>query len=149
MNQTLEQKSLNIHIVEQLFTTVALLKKSGDDRVFKKFGLTTSLFATLTKIAAGNNSSTKLQKYIDGTPASITQKLKQLEKKGIITRRLNKDDKRRWIFEITEKGYQTLEEIQPIYEAQVAALFEGYEDTTKNNFLAVLKGLEERLRFEP
>ena len=146
MNNNPKQKSLNAHIVEQLFITVALLKKSGDKRIFKEFGLTTSLFATLTKIAAGKNSSTELQKYIEGTPASITQKLKQLEGKGIITRRLDEDDKRRWIFEITEKGYRILAEIQPIYEAQVAALFEKYDDTTKSGFLAVIKELEEKLR---
>jgi len=141
-----QQKSLNAHIVEQLFITVALLKKSGDTRIFKKFGLTTGLFAPLTMIAIGENSSTGLQKYIEGTPANITQKIKQLEKKGIITRRLDENDKRRWIFEITEKGYDILAEVQPVYEEQIAELFEVYDDATKNDLLVVLKGLEERLR---
>ncbi len=146
MKNNPEQKSLNAHIIEQLFVTVTLLKKSGDKRIFKKFGLTTSLFAVLTEIFNGNSSSTELQKYIEGTPASIAQKLKQLEGKGIIARRLDENDKRRWIFEITEKGYHVLSKIQPVYKSQLAALFEGYDDATKSDFLVILKELEERLR---
>lgn len=146
MHNKKEQDSLNAQIIEQLFVTTALLRKSGDNRIFKQFGLTTSLFAILTKIAAGKNSSSELQQDVEGTPASITQKLKQLEEKEIITRRWDENDKRRWNFDITDKGYRVLAEIYPVYEAQLARLLGEYTDTEKKGFLEVLIRMEEKLR---
>jgi MarR family 2-MHQ and catechol resistance regulon transcriptional repressor len=137
---------LNIQIIEQLYITTTLLKKRGDRDIFKAFGLTTSLFAILTKISAGKNSSSELQAYIEGTPASIAQKLRQLEEKGIITRRLDENDKRRWIFEITEKGQRILAEIQPVYETQLERLFDGYNQSTKSEILGILEELGTRLK---
>ena len=146
MTKKITQDSLNIQVVEQLFLTTALLKKSGDNRIFKKFDLTTNLYAVLAKIAAGKNSSSMLQEYVEGSPASITQKLNQLENKGIIERKLDKQDKRRWVFEITKKGQQILEELRPVYNEQLAALFDGYKKNQKDQFLEMLKELESRLR---
>ena len=146
MTKKNQQDSLNIQVVEQLFLTTALLKKSGDNRIFKKFDLTTNLYAVLAKIAAGKNSSSILQEYVEGTPASITQKLNQLENKGIIERKLDKADKRRWVFEITKKGRQILEELRPVYNEQLTTLFDGHNKTQKNQFLEVLKELEAKLR---
>lgn len=146
MAQKTKQESLNIQVVEQLFLSTTLLKKSGDKRIFKKFDLTTNLYAVLAKIAAGKNSSSILQEFVEGTPASITQKLNQLENKGIIGRKLDKQDKRRWVFEITKKGQQILDKIRPVYNEQLAALFEGYNETQKSRFFEMLKELEGRLR---
>ncbi len=146
MTQITKQESLNIQVVEQLFLTTALLKKSGDNRIFKKFDLTTNLYAVLVKIAAGKNSGSMLQEYVEGTPASITQKLNQLEKKGIIERKLDKHDKRRWVFDITKKGHRILDEIRPVYDEQLASLFQGFNKTQKSQFLKTLKELEGRLR---
>jgi MarR family 2-MHQ and catechol resistance regulon transcriptional repressor len=146
MNHIAGQDLFNTQIVEQLFITTALLRKAGDNRIFKRFGLTTGLFSVLIKIAAGKNSSSELQEYVEGTPASLTQKLKQLEEEQIITRRFDEKDKRRWIFDITEKGHRVLAEIQPVYEAQLLGLFEDYDEGAKSRFLEFLKELEERLR---
>jgi DNA-binding MarR family transcriptional regulator len=146
MSEKAQPESIDIQIVEQLFTTTALHRKSGDNFIFKKFGLTTSLYAILTKIAAGINSSSDLQIYIEGTPASITQKLNQLEKKGIITRHLDEQDKRRWNFKITPQGEQILESIYPVYEGQLQLLFQDYDRVAMTDFLEMLKQLEVRLR---
>ena len=108
--------------------------------------MTTNLYAVLAKIAAGKNSSSILQEYVEGTPASITQKLNQLENKGIIERKLDQQDKRRWVFIITKKGQQILNEIHPVYSEQLAALFAGYNEDQKSQFLEILKELEGRLR---
>lgn len=137
---------MNIQIVERLYVVTTLLKKSGDQRIFGKFGVTTSLFAILTKIADGKNTGIELQKYIEGTPASITQKLGQLEERGIIVRHLDVTDKRKWIFEITETGNQILSEIAPVYEAQLVELFATSDESAKGDFLAMLRELEDRLR---
>jgi DNA-binding MarR family transcriptional regulator len=146
MHNDRDSASLNIQVIERLYVVTALLKKKGDQKIFKKFGITTSLFAILTKIATGKTTGTELQKYIEGTPASITQKLGQLEERGIIARRLDEADKRKWIFEITDEGNRILSEIYPIYEAQLAELFANYDESTKDDFLATLLELEERLR---
>ena len=146
MHNNKDNPPLNTQIAERLYVVSTLLKKSGDQRIFKKFGITTSLFAILTKIAEGKNTGVALQKYIEGTPASITQKLGQLEDRGIVARRLDEVDKRKWIFEITEVGSQILSEVYPVYEAQLAELFAGHDESTKGDFLAMLLELEERLR---
>ncbi|MCP4130871.1 MAG: MarR family transcriptional regulator [bacterium] len=142
----MKKESINIEIIENLFTVSALLKKSGDTKIFKEFGLTTSLYAILAKIAAGKKTSSEIQKYIDGTPASITQKLKQLEEKNIISRRLNENDKRIWIFELTPAGKKILEKLYPIYEEKILGLFNEYDKATKSGFVKILKELEEKLR---
>jgi DNA-binding MarR family transcriptional regulator len=141
-----KNEALNIQIVERFYIVAALLKKSGDRRIFSKFGITTSLFAILTKIAEGKNTGVELQKVIEGTPASITQKLGQLEERGIIARRLDETDKRKWIFELTTAGERALSEIAPVYEAQIGELLAVYDELTKRNLLAMLVEMEERLR---
>lgn len=146
MHNGRDSESLDIRIVERLYVVTALLKKNGDQRIFKKFGITTSLFAILTKIADGKNTGSELQKYIEGTPASITQKLSQLEEREIVARRLDETDKRKWIFEITEEGNRILSEIYPVYAAQLAELFARHDESMKGDLLRVLLELEERLR---
>jgi MarR family 2-MHQ and catechol resistance regulon transcriptional repressor len=137
---------LNFQLVEQLYITATLLKKSGDRRIFGQFGLTTSLFAILTKIASGKDTSSELQEYIEGTPASITQKLRQLEKRGFITRRSDEADRRRWFFEITDHGWQVLARLQGVYQAQLAELFAGLDQKSKQNLLDALAELGTRLK---
>jgi MarR family transcriptional regulator, 2-MHQ and catechol-resistance regulon repressor len=139
------QASLDIQIIEQLTITTARLKKAGDSRIFKKFSLTTALFAILTKIAAGKTTIPEMQELIEGTPASLTQKLKQLEDREIIIRRLDESDKRRWIFDISDKGQRILAELHPAYAAQIRELLEPFSEKEKNAFLDVLRELENRL----
>ncbi len=137
---------LNFQVVEQLYITSTLLKKSGDKRIFSQFGLTTSLFAILTKIAAGKDTGSELQAYIEGTPASITQKLRQLEKRGFITRRSDETDRRRWFFEITDHGRRMLAQTQVVYQAQLGELFAGLSQAARQNLLETLAELEKRMR---
>jgi DNA-binding MarR family transcriptional regulator len=146
MNSRATRDRLNAQIVEQLYVTATLLKKNGDRRIFSQVGLTTSLFAMLTKIAAGKNTGSELNDYVEGTPASITQKLRQLEERGFLTRRSDETDRRRWFFEITTHGQRVLAKLQGSYQAQLAELFVGLDEASKQVLLEALAELEKRLR---
>jgi DNA-binding MarR family transcriptional regulator len=146
MNSRATRDRLNAQIVEQLYVTATLLKKNGDRRIFSQVGLTTSLFAMLTKIAAGKTTGSELNDYVEGTPASITQKLRQLEERGFLTRRSDETDRRRWFFEITTHGQRVLAKLQGSYQAQLAELFVGLDEASKQVLLEALAELEKRLR---
>jgi DNA-binding MarR family transcriptional regulator len=142
----MKHKSKNIQMVEQIFIVTALLRKSGEKRIFRNFGLTTSLFTVLGKIASGKRTSTEIQEYVEGTPSSITQKIKQLEKRNLIVRQLDEKDNRRWIFELTEIGKQIITQIQPEYEEQLNKLFRNFDEDIKAEFLQFLREMEKKLR---
>jgi DNA-binding MarR family transcriptional regulator len=146
MNSRATRDRLNAQIVEQLYVTATLLKKNGDRRIFSQVGLTTSLFAMLTKIAAGKTTGSELNDYVEGTPASITQKLRQLEERGFLTRRSDETDRRRWFFEITTHAQRVLAKLQGSYQAQLAELFVGLDEASKQVLLEALAELEKRLR---
>ena len=146
MNSRATRDRLNAQIVEQLYVTATLLKKNGDRRIFSQVGLTTSLFAMLTKIAAGKTTGSELNDYVEGTPASITQKLRQLEERGFLTRRSDETDRRRWFFEITTHAQRVLAKLQGSYQAQLAELFVGLDEASKQVLLEDLAELEKRLR---
>ena len=146
MNSRATRDRLNAQIVEQLYVTATLLKKNGDRRIFSQVGLTTSLFAMLTKIAAGKTTGSELNDYVEGTPASITQKLRQLEERGFLTRRSDETDRRRWFFEITTHGQRVLAKLQGSYQAHLAELFVGLDEASKQVLLEALAELEKRLR---
>ena len=109
--------------------------------MLKKFHLTASSFKLLNFIAEDNNPLTpsQLQKFLETSLASISQRLNQLEKYGYIERISAGPDRRQVGIAITKKGKE-------IYESawkeskKIEDYMQGkFDDTTSAQFLGVLK----------
>lgn len=60
--------------------------------------------------------------------SSITYVIDQLEKKGIVERVQNKEDRRVTLVSLTEKGRQLMDDIFPQHSRVIKELFEGLTD---------------------
>lgn len=136
----------NIALNNQFFVVIALLEKIGN-HIFSKFGLTVKTYAILAAINDGCTKSTELAKKIQGSKASVTQKTKWLEEKGLIYRELDKRDKRIWYFYLTDKGKETLERIAPDYENAMNSLFKPFPKKEIDQAMKMFAIMEDRLHY--
>lgn len=136
----------NIILNTQFFIVIALLEKTGN-QIFSRFGLTVKTYAILVAINEGCTKSTELAKNIQGSKASVTQKTKWLEGKGLIYRELNKRDKRIWYFHLTDKGKETLKMVVPDYEKAMNRLFESFSKKEIDQAIKMFKILKDRLLY--
>lgn len=100
----------------------------------------------LKLIYFGSSSIEELKKYIFETPASITQKLANLEKKGLIERTLDKEDKRKWIFNITQKGGEVYIATQELNNEVSSEIFKSISAIESDTLLRILMKLKDTLR---
>jgi len=136
----------NIELVEQLYITSVLVNKEGNKRIFNKLGLTVNLYAILAHVKNNINTNTEIQKTVEGSPASITQKLQKLESMDLIKRTLDKEDKRKWKFEATPKAEKIIKKIKPVYKFSLMGLFFNFKKEEKETLLRLLKKLETRVK---
>ena len=139
--------SKQIILNNQLFKVVALLEKTGN-QIFSNFGLTVKTYTILIAISEGCKKSTDLSHYVQGSMASITQKTKWLEEKGLIHRRLDKKDKRIWYFDLTDKGVEIIKKIKPAYEEMVSVLYEPFSKREVEVTIKILNQVEKRLIYK-
>jgi len=125
---------------------MALLEKTGN-QIFSKFGLTVKTYAILVAINEGCNKSTGLAEDIQGSKASVTQKTKWLEEKGLIYRELDKKDKRIWYFHLTDKGKETLKLVVPDYEKAMNGLYRSFSKKEIDQMIKMFKVMEDRLHY--
>ena len=136
----------NIVLNNQFFIVIALLEKTGN-QIFSKFGLTVKTYAILVAIDGGCTKSTELAKNIQGSKASVTQKTKWLEEKGLIYRELDKRDKRIWYFYLTDKGKETLKMVIPDYEKAMSRLYRSFSKREIDQVIKMFKVMEDRLHY--
>ena len=82
------------HIVEKIFIVQGLLEKIGNETIFKKHHISSSLYGPLKMIDAGLDSISEMRKYTAETPPSLTQKIHKLENLEFVTRKIHSNDKR-------------------------------------------------------
>ena len=134
----------NIVLNNKFFTVIALLEKTGN-QIFSRFGLTVKTYAILVAINDGCTKSTGLAKLILGSKASVTQKTKWLEEKGLIYRELDKKDKRIWYFHLTDKGKETLKMVVPDYEEAMSGLYRSFSKKEIDQTIRMFEIMEDRL----
>ena len=69
----------------------------------------------------------------------MTVVIKNKEKKGWIKKRTDKNDKRAFIIELTEKGKEIIEELLPKHIESVEKIFDVLIDEEKRNLINILK----------
>lgn len=136
----------NIVLNNQFFIVIALLEKTGN-QIFSKFELTVKTYAILVAIDGGCIKSTELAKTIQGSKASVTQKTKWLEEKGLIYRELDKKDKRIWYFYLTDKGKETLKKVVPDYEKAMSGLYKSFSKKEIDQVIKMFRVMEDRLHY--
>jgi DNA-binding MarR family transcriptional regulator len=109
--------------VNEMFTLVAILENTWDF-IFSQVGLTVKTYAILYLISTGINTSKDLLNGSYGSKPNMTKKIKMLEDNGFVKRTIDQHDKRIFRFTITKKAEKNIQKIGPIYEKNIAMIFE-------------------------
>ena len=95
----------------------------------KNFGLTGPQLIILQSISAHDKISvTQLSKNVSLSQATVTDISKRLESKDYITRKRNKDDKRKTNIALTENGKAILNTVPPLLQEQFTERFSKLEN---------------------
>lgn len=77
--------------------------------------------------------------------ATIAIALKKLEKNGYINKTMDKEDNRLNKIVITEKGQNAIEMSRQLFDGIDSAMFEGFSNEEKKNFVNMLDRIEDNL----
>jgi len=97
--------------------TVFLLLDDGDNRFLRPYDLTQVQFYTLQRLAEEPKRLSQLSKELLCDPSNITRVADILERKGLITRRRDENDRRATLAELTAEGQELCSEVQQAHEA--------------------------------
>jgi DNA-binding MarR family transcriptional regulator len=96
--------------------TVYLLLDDGDNRFLRPYDLTQVQFYALQKLAEEPKMLSQLSKELLCDPSNITRVADTLERKGLITRRRDENDRRVTLAELTAEGQELYAEVQQAHE---------------------------------
>ncbi len=110
----------------------------------KGFGL--ARLGVLTQLYnQGVSTATQLAGYLRIRPQSVTRMLAQLEKDEYITRRLNDEDRRQTLIEITESGKTLLLKEGRGQQTELARIIEATLTPAEQEMLRLAAGLMDQL----
>jgi DNA-binding MarR family transcriptional regulator len=93
---------------------------------FRPYDITTEQWTVLNRLAEGDGISQKeLSLRSEKDPTNVTRILDQLERKGLIKRKMKEDDRRAFLAFITEEGIRLNQALVPIEQAFVESLLSG------------------------
>lgn len=99
-------------VFKQLVMTATRLEAFANRRFFEPLGLSVSLAKIINLLKhVGPLTPTDIRSEIGGTKANVTQRLKSLEKLGLVSRSNQTDDRRSVKFNLTAKGIKTYTEL--------------------------------------
>ena len=110
--------------------------------VFKKRGLSFPQYNILRVLEAsqmGQNKISVVGKIMLTPGANMTGLAKRLEKNGFIHRKPDPADERVTLLSITQKGRDTLKEIEEEKDQAIDRILEGITDASKMEYLKVTK----------
>jgi DNA-binding MarR family transcriptional regulator len=94
----------------------------------------------------GDLSGEKIRNELSVTKPAVSQMLSCLEKKGFLTREINKENRRRIVLSLTEKGAEFIEKTQRETEERLAGIIKrfGENETHRlieliNRFLSIME----------
>lgn len=92
----------------------------------------------------GSLSQKEVQEILDVKPGSISEIITKLEKRELVIRVQDPEDKRRVLLELTEKGRQDVEEFSRNYQNSVMKFFEVLDEDERQEFGRILVKLLEQ-----
>lgn len=110
------------------------------------FGLDGSDWRTLAILANYAPISAKaLAQTLDINQVQMTRALTRLQDLGLLSRRTDKDDKRKVVLQLNRKGNEIYRQIVPRAQALEAQTFSGFTAREREQFIAQLDRLEQQL----
>ncbi|MDK9706485.1 MAG: MarR family winged helix-turn-helix transcriptional regulator [Desulforhopalus sp.] len=130
---------------ESFFRLIALTgqaMRSYADQRLKTFDLTVEQLQLLKQLAidAGRPQNV-LCALSSKSPANITRILDRLQKKGLIVRRLNPEDRRSSLVFLTAEGDRLRTEVLSLFEGLSAELIRGISDKSQQEAFSVLEAI--------
>ncbi|NCD05020.1 MAG: MarR family transcriptional regulator [Spirochaetia bacterium] len=111
-------------------------------KVINKYKLTTPQFAVLEALYhKGDLSVGEVQEKILSTSGTIAVIIRNLEKDNFITRYQDKNDKRKYILSISEKGQLLMDKVYPEIEKNILSQISVLDESEQDILLKYLKKL--------
>ena len=137
------EKSLSLHAM--IVFRKAL--KTIDSKVMadiKENDLTPTQFSVLEIIySKGSLKIGQLIEKVLSTSGNMTVVIKNMEKKGLVEKINDKNDKRSFLINLTEKGKKIIEELLPKHIESVEKTFDILTDEDKENLINILRKFKE------
>lgn len=101
-------------IISPLFCATQLLEALGNRYIFNPVGLTATSFKILSALKKERATPSALLCQVGGLKSNLSQRLRALEKKGLIRRLANENtgDKRQVFFQLTANGRKILQQAE-------------------------------------
>lgn len=113
-------------------------RKTG--KIFSKYNLTNSQFAVLEVLYhKGDLTIGEVKEKILSTSGTIPVIVRNLERDGYLQRKRDKDDKRKYILHITEKGRGLMDKVYPENEKMIISLMNNWDESDKKEIIYYMK----------
>lgn len=122
----------NVHLLRKLFikrTTSSSPLHFGQVAIMRMIGMNE------------NCTQTMLAERLNVTPASVATSTKRLQRAGLITKTVDKNNLRCKRLSLTEKGRETIEQHHKLFEDYDQLIFSSFNDEDKQQFLEYLERL--------
>ncbi len=122
------------HIIAQVFSYAAMVKLA----MTKQFGLNTSELLALVLVGRTEELSIKeLRKKLSIPGSSLTFTMDLLEKKKLIKRLRNEEDRRQWLLSLSPKGERLYTEILKAESEAISPVLDNLSESEKTAFLRI------------
>lgn len=141
----MKKKSAEKQITEDIFCLSGLLTAQVNERVFSEHQLTLSSYIPLQMIKQDIQTITEMRTFSSETAAGLGKKIKYLENLKLISRTLDKNDKRKWLFKLTRKGEIVCREAENSFVVLAEDFFTNFTSGDKKLFQQLINTLENNL----
>ena len=109
---------------------------NATNKIYNKYGLTSGQFAVLEALYhKGDLSVGEVQERILSTSGTIPVIVKNLEKRSLLVKKQDSQDKRRYILHITDKGRDLLDKVYPENEKIIVSMINVWNEKEQKEIL--------------
>jgi len=127
----------------ELLSTMPLLRKIKPQKTIDDFAHGEAYALMLIARQGGEVNPSEISQSMNVSAARIASLLNALEKKGLITRKIDLDNRRRILVEITEEGKKITEEQQKNAMEAVTKMLEFLGEHDAAEYVRIMKHLAE------
>lgn len=115
----------------------------GTNELLRSYDLTISQFAVLEALLnKGPLTVSEIIESILTTSGNMTVVIKNLEKKNLVKRNVNKKDKRSYLVSLTEEGRELIEEVFPKHMAILNENLDSIDVNEKEKVIEILEKIK-------
>ncbi|MFA4028555.1 MAG: hypothetical protein GDYSWBUE_000517 [Candidatus Fervidibacterota bacterium] len=134
-----------MHLLNHLWRIYSGLLKEGQ-RFLRNYGLTPTQLDVIALLSTGEGiTQQELSRKMLTTKGNIASLIDRMEKYGLIERRIDASDRRRYRLFLTPKSKRLLERVIPQYKERLMALINSLSAEERMLLQSLLKRLEQSL----